>query len=190
MSVAKGTGMRIDAAQVTVVRTRWTDCVGVTTAFEEDQQVDLLDPQVLDTPPGAWCGLEVVTRGALAVQGTSDAGFGVDVALGLGTLTLGSAAPFFVDSSVLALELGAPGWLDAAALGADAGDVVIGAGSPEAAALAAAAVADAALYADDGDGEVAEDERSAGAVADGGTPIGDGGTGDDDDDDDEEDDDR
>lgn len=181
MSMAKGTGLTIDAAEVTVVRTRWTDCAGVVTTLEEEQQVDLLDSQVLQTPPGSWCGLEVVTRGATTVAATSDAGFGAAISLELGTLGLGTSAPFFIDGDVLALELGTPGWLDAAALGADTADVVVNAGSAAHAGLVAAASTGAGLYPDDGDGQVSEGERGDGPVADGAT------TTDDDDDDDDDD---
>ena len=181
MSVARGTGLTLESASLTVVRTRWTDCVGVSTVIEEEPEADLIRPETLGSPPGSWCGLEVRTRGPLILAARSEDGFTLDLALALGTLSLPAGDPFFVDGDALALEIGSPGWLDAAALGAETGDVEIDAESEEHAPLVARATAEAALFEDDGDGEISDGERAAGAVA------GAGAEPDDDDDDDDDD---
>lgn len=185
MSVARGTGLTTETAAITVVRTVWTDCVGVTTMLEVEQALDLLDPVVLDSPPGSWCRLDIRTRGPLALEATSDAGFEADLSLALGTVSVATRSAFFVDGNMLALELGSPGWLDAAELGVDGGDVVITEASAEHGLLVARVLGEAALYEDDGDGAVSEDERGGGAVADAASV----GEDDDDDDDDGDDDD-
>lgn len=168
MSIARGTDLTVAEAEFEGVPTHWTDCVGVTTTIEVEQAIDLLDAPTIDAPAGSWCGLAVVTRGPFVIVPDSDAGFGIDISLALGALSLSGAAPFFVNGSRFVLALGSPGWLDAAELDADDADVVINTGSEGHGLLAARAAGGAALYEDDGDGEVSQAEREGGPVADGG----------------------
>jgi|GEM_PF-1444387 len=129
-------------------------------------------PLLVEAPAGSWCGVVVRFSGEAAFAATWDDG--------VSTGTLGGAltqvelgfqpidGPLVVDEdTALVLELGSPGWLDAAALGLEDGeDVVLDAEAPEHAVLVAALADESAVFDDpDGSGELDPPERNAGAVA-------------------------
>lgn len=152
-------------------------------AVEVQDDLSVTGATRLVVPAGTWCGFEFTTSSTARWTGTSSAGFAVDVQLNLGVLTVGTAAPLVAGAHQdLVWQLGNPGWLTAAALGADTADVTLAASDPLAVQLASAARV--AWLFDDAD----DDGQPDGARLDN-TDDDDDDTDDDDDDDSEDDDD-
>ncbi len=164
MAIAGGDGFTIDSATATIASIRYTSCDRSESADTLDREVDLLGDAV-ELRPGTFCALLVDFGGPVRVSAEwSDGGdpASLDLTLAPGTLGLApEGGSVRLDDDVLVLELAAPDWLDAEALGLVAGeDLVVGEESAEHDALAGAIEEDSTLFQDVGaDGVVAAEDR-------------------------------
>lgn len=114
----------------------------------------------LALPTGTWCGARITTSTPASWTASSTTGFGIDLALQLGTLTLQAASPVTLAAGESVLwSLGNRPWLDAVRLGADAADVVVTPGQRIHDQIVAVITRDQALLRDrDDDGERDDDD--------------------------------
>jgi hypothetical protein len=176
MSLAVSDGMVVTAATGTVSSAQFAGeaCGGADAAAALGLEVDLAqEPASFEFPAGVWCGVEVRFEGGLRVEAdwTGPNGEAATVVADLGLVDVSlrsSQASLDVDEETeLAMELGAPDWLDATALGLEDGDALeIDAEDPLHVALLSALTTDSRMYDDaDGNGLVEDDERQLGALA-------------------------
>lgn len=167
LTTGDASGASYTNAFLSVESVTWTDCGGATLDVPVDGTLDLLDPVILQAPAGTWCSLTATPAGPLWAEGQGDGGGTFALELDLPALTLASAGAtgLLIEDAAVVIEIGAPGWVDAAALGLVEGEVAqIAPGDARHDALVAAAADSSAVYEDDGDGVVSEAERAAGAA--------------------------
>ncbi|MCB9780989.1 MAG: hypothetical protein H6742_20640 [Alphaproteobacteria bacterium] len=131
----------------------------------DEIEVDLLR-DVIELPGGSWCALGLELD-KLEFEGSGPDGSSFRVDLDPGWIEVEALGGFEVDGQSFVLEMAQPGWLSAELLGLEAGGAVtIDADAALHDALADTVALRSALFEDDdGDGELADDERSVGAVA-------------------------
>lgn len=116
-----------------------------------------LGQDALILPAGTWCSM-TFGEAELDLQLRAEDDTNVDLTLSLSGVDLGTGA-VEVDGGSWLIELGEPGWLDVEDLG---GDTVIDDTHPARDDLAEAIASRSALFLDDGDGALSQDERDAG----------------------------
>ncbi len=163
-AIAAGEGFTIEAASAPVASVRYTACDESTVAEDVDRPIDLLGG-TLELRAGTWCALLVDFSGPVSASAAwTDGGDPATLDLTLAPGTLGFApdgGALLLDDDALLLELAAPGWLDAIALGLQPGeDRVVDEDSAEHDALAGAIEEDSTLFEDvDEDGVLAAADR-------------------------------
>jgi hypothetical protein len=157
--IASASGLSIDSAQASgasIVAKSCHEVPTVATLIYADA-LDLLSPESFDVPEGTWCALELDLE-TLTLFGTGDSGGTLELNLGLAPFSLYTKGLDVDASTSWVIELGSPGWLDATEIGL-LDDVFIGGDDVLHDLLEEKIYIASALYLDDGDGTVDEDER-------------------------------
>ncbi|MBX2803120.1 MAG: hypothetical protein KTR31_35900 [Myxococcales bacterium] len=169
-SVARTGGLALQVAEGWLASVAVTPCGKPEVVVTVEQELDLLDAPWLELPGETWCGLTTRWRPPLRIEAEAPSGARlladvpvVDVSLA----TSEGGVP--LDDAELVLELAAPGWLASEGVPVvGEGDVTVGETSDAAERMAQLVRDGSALFVDDGDGEVSEEERADGPAADGG----------------------
>ena len=160
-----------ESAQVTQARMAVSDvsagCGADVASLSGVQEVDLLGENQIPLPATSFCVLAIGTSSPLQLAFTTASGANLEASLDVGTLSLMASQP--VESgTALVLELGAPGWLNGAAI--PEGTTSITPGSDLHGLLVAALRSGSAVYPDvNGDGWLGADERALGSILTAGT---------------------
>lgn len=129
--------------------------------------LDLLADNSAPLPAGQWCALGVYVESILLFGGFADeAEF--QISLEPGFIELASEAELSVDGDDFILELADTDWLSDEVMQEllrEGEWIVVDEDDPLAAQLSDAIVESSALFLDDGDGALSDEERAAGAVA-------------------------
>ena len=137
---------------VAVAELSIVDSDGSSTLIASGVEVSLVGGTTLALPPGGWCELVLRPAATAIWNGTSTAAFVFDVEVDLGVLRISRTLPFDTTITLpLVWQLGASPWLNAAAIGADQGDVTVGPGDPAHDGLASSAGVGVLFRDDDGD---------------------------------------
>jgi len=168
LALAEAEDFTFETAEVPVGYLGLSGCSSDDWEREDGRVADLVATESFELQAGTWCGLAVQWDGLLQAAGawaTESASGDFELHLDLQDLAV-DAVVELADGDALLLELAAPDWLDADALGLQDGDsVVIDAASPEHPTLAASLESTSTLFRDDGDGVLSATERAAGPVA-------------------------
>jgi hypothetical protein len=159
--IAPASGGSVEVATIHV--SEITSGCGTSVASVADLgAVNLLGANALPLPEASLCVLSIGASAPMELRVQLADGRIVSGHLDLGTISLMADAEITVEGG-LVLELGAPGWFDAATLPADV--TSIEPGSEAHALLVAAVRSGAGLYVDgNGDGHLEGDERATGAL--------------------------
>lgn len=163
--LARGDELTLILAEVDTEAWLVEDCEGETERVEVDAVLDLLDPSPLVVPGGPWCGLALLWRPPLIVEGAAEDGepgkgtFRLELQIEGPQLALSPS--FLLDEHEVILEAAHPGWISKEDLGLEDGvELQIAAGHPLHDALRDRIDRGSALYVDaDADGRIDPSER-------------------------------
>ena len=142
-------------------------CDGSTSQEEVvDASVDLLEDVPLVIPGGTWCGFGLSLESVTIVGEYERVSF--SMVLSPGFVETSSAAGVVVDGQDFIFEMAEEGWLSAELLdltGEEDGEVVLEEGDPLTERISDTLALRSALFEDDGDGVLSDDERQSGPIA-------------------------
>lgn len=163
--------LQVDVMEVNATQLWLEGCDGAVQQQPVDTEAGQPVYAPMSVPSGRWCrlGLELdpVAPGVL-VAGLDLEGAAFELHLGLSWLELDAPGGLWVDGQSYVLELGEPDWLSRELLQEvdESGVVVVQEGDPLHDLLVDSLSFRSALFEDgDGDGQISESERLAGAVA-------------------------
>lgn len=168
LRVAYGTDVRTRSASVFLQAVEWADCDSQKTVVPVGETVDLLGAPSFETLPGVWCGVVLVFEGPLVLEGVHARGIDVTLEVEAEDTVLRARGGYTVGTEPLVLELAEPDWfsLDDLEVGDDGR--FLDPSSPAHDELARRVRERSSAYEDrDGDGEVNDQERAQGQVAQG-----------------------
>jgi len=168
-SVGQGEGVEIGWAWGVVDAIVMRACDGTTTEISVDAEIEFDGSEEIEIPGGSYCSAQLVMAEALELDAlwrpTTDSLL-VHLHLPLeDTVELSASSTFTVDDDALILEVGGPGWLHEDDLDVDFDGQEFDEETDDSLAAAAAAVATSALWRDDGDGLIDDEEREDGPIA-------------------------
>lgn len=162
---APSEGSSFTEAKTKVSTLSLATCAGETSVRTLEDDVDLLGRTALELPGGAWCSFTLTFAEPLGFSGQLQDGGEFAFSLVVESLEVVAEADVSTDEGPFVFEVGAPDWLTTSDLeklaegGANANGVITS--------LLAHLPAQSALYYDDGDGQISDAERAAGAAAQG-----------------------
>lgn len=167
-SVGEGEGVQINWAWGRVDAVVMRTCDGTTTEVSVDAELAFDGLEEIEIPSGDYCSVQLMAE-VLEIEAvwrptTDHLSVHLDMHLGEG-IELSASSPFTVNDNALVLEVGGPGWLDGDELEVDFDGQVFDEETDESLAAAEAILATSALWRDDGDGLIDDDEREDGPVA-------------------------
>jgi len=141
-------------------------CEGEMVSVDLDEEFDLLAPEVIELPTGAWCELNVIWGDSLYFDGdgADNNSFELDLSVDE-TLTEGDIE--ITSDETYIIEIGHPDWLSVASLGLQADEqLYIGDGDPQHDELADDVVSTSGVFHDpNADGQIDDEERDQGPLA-------------------------
>lgn len=181
LGIAASDEMQLTLAELPVAALEHHACSDSHETGIQDVNLDLTDgPVAVELLAGSWCGLRVELAEPLLIEATwapvsgETATVAIELAVAQVDLEPLVDESFTVDEdTALALELAAPGWLEATLLGLQDGDALeVGTGDALHLDLFQAVTEDSAAFDDlDGSGLVDAEERDAGPLLVGGDLV-------------------
>ena len=174
-SLGSGDGIQIERAFAYVTFMEMVGCGGQNLAIEVDDELDLSGEDAITVPAGSYCGISIEMDELVFGADWRPDGAGLYFEMAL-TLEQGisaySDASFDVQGNDMILEIGEPGWISADDVPVQEDGQVFDSDDEASTEAAQWAQATSALWMDDGDGQLDEDERDTEplASADGSPP--------------------
>jgi hypothetical protein len=157
---------------------QWTDCDSRTTIVPVGATIDLLGVPSFETLPGVWCELVLVFGGPVVLEGRHPRGVEVSLEVHAEDAAFRARGGYEVGTEPLVLELAEPDWFSLDDLELGETGRYLDSSSPAHDELARRVRENSSAYEDrDRNGEIGDQERSDGRVAQGRGAEGDTGSG-------------